>query len=981
MWHQDQSVYREKFQDEIGVFFDETFFPKLRAKPGDYSDSIQEAIDYLVKEWGYGILYIPEGEYPITKTIFIPPSVRLIGFGEKRPKFILPENTKGFDGTTETISDPSAMFRGGYPGAKYMFWFIGDKDTKAEEKRDADAATFYSAISNIDFEIKDGNPGGVCIRAHFAQHGFISHCSFYLGNGLAGIFDVGNEMEDLSFYGGQYGILCRNCSPGWPYVLLDSHFEGQMRASVRTSRNGFTGFRLVIKNTPKAFDILYPGQWEKLYLEDCIFENISDTGITFDRDDNAMTQVNITRLYCKNVPKLIHKLVSGQEVLCSEEVYLVKEYTHGYCLEEGSVAGETEIRIFEGLKEFPPSIDSNIPSLPPMNQWISVKDYGAVGDGYTDDTAAIRKAIESEPILYFPQGMYRITDTIEVSKDITMIGMSPITTQILLLDDEEAFSGFGTPKALVETKPGTNVIFNGIGIDTAGKNPRASGIIWQSSKDSYCNDVKFLGGHGGMFRDGRNAYAYLYNPSRTADYNPDRIWDFQYASLWVTNQGGGTFKDIWSASPYAEAGIVITETSTPGNMYCVSLEHHVRHEMKIYQVANWNFYGFQTEEEKAEGMECQPIEITRCENLLFANLFMFRVVAVDKPYESVIRVWNSKNIVIKNAHNYAQMQFAFNLIMKNPVTGFMAKAPEYAKITYTGNTGFTKPTERDGIWKVICEGMTYASGAAIDKHGNIAFCDKPNKKIYMYYAKEARLEPIMDIHFIPSCLAFDEMGNLLVAVDYTALKKTVPGQGFLHYDRNEFHPFFSWFYKRSEKVYTFDIEHPYTSMTEILQTPNDMTQNMQVFRPGHSSYFGVLPAIMEKPLTSLYVGLDGKTALEGSVDLARSIMLKPVIPGKSFYITEDDTHLTYSFKAGQNGNLAGGELVAPKGAFGSFEDRQGIVWIVEDYLYGYKDGKVLYQCDIPAEAYMIVGYEDTVYLFGREKIYQSTVSQISQIKK
>lgn len=60
----------------------------------------------------------------------------------------------------------------------------------------------------------------------------------------------------------------------------------------------------------------------------------------------------------------------------------------------------------------------------PFPSWANVKtEFGAVGDGKADDTAAIRKALESvrskdspKKVLYFPAGTYRITDTVKLMR-------------------------------------------------------------------------------------------------------------------------------------------------------------------------------------------------------------------------------------------------------------------------------------------------------------------------------------------------------------------------------------------------------------------------------------------------------------------------------------------------------------------------------------------------------------------------------------
>ena len=49
----------------------------------DVSDALQAAINQVKKEKNFGILFIPEGKYKISKTIYVPGSIRLIGYGKK----------------------------------------------------------------------------------------------------------------------------------------------------------------------------------------------------------------------------------------------------------------------------------------------------------------------------------------------------------------------------------------------------------------------------------------------------------------------------------------------------------------------------------------------------------------------------------------------------------------------------------------------------------------------------------------------------------------------------------------------------------------------------------------------------------------------------------------------------------------------------------------------------------------------------------
>ena len=81
------SQYSQAFCDPQAYHFTADFYPALRDPELDVSDTLQEAIFELKRERGFGVLYIPERIYYMTKTVYIPKAIRLIGYGENRPRF------------------------------------------------------------------------------------------------------------------------------------------------------------------------------------------------------------------------------------------------------------------------------------------------------------------------------------------------------------------------------------------------------------------------------------------------------------------------------------------------------------------------------------------------------------------------------------------------------------------------------------------------------------------------------------------------------------------------------------------------------------------------------------------------------------------------------------------------------------------------------------------------------------------------------
>ena len=140
------------------------------------------------------------------------------------------------------------------------------------------------------------------------------------------------------------------------------------------------------------------------------------------------------------------------------------------------------------------------------------------------------------------------------------------------------------------------------------------------------NDVRFLGGHGTPKPDGSRENPY--NNNHTADPDPNRRWDSQYPSLWVTDGGGGTFLDLWTPSTFAQAGMLVSDTETEGRVYQMSSEHHVRHEVQVRNAAHWRFYALQTEAERGESGFDLPLEIDSSRDITVANFHVYRVISM-----------------------------------------------------------------------------------------------------------------------------------------------------------------------------------------------------------------------------------------------------------------------------------------------------------------------------------------------------------------
>jgi hypothetical protein len=738
----------------------------------DASAALQAAIDAAENKGAGGVVFVPSGRYRVTRTIMVWPGVRVIGAGATRPVLVLAPNSPGFQTGVKNMVIFAGRGRAGAGAFKVPFPPPGSVPFD-ETIADANSGTFYSAMSNIDVEIGAGNPAAAAIRQHGAQHSFLSHMDFDLGGAFAGVYMVGNLGADLHFRGGRYGIVTEKTSPAWQYTLLDSSFDGQRDAGIREHEAQLTLVNVAFRNAPVGVEI-DKGYGDWLFGKDVRFENIASAGVIVSNENNAFTQIGFQNALAGRTPVFVRFRDSGRAI-GQAGAYRVRDFSYGLTLSTPGATGKyATLYGISTLPRLPAPAAPAVRALPPTSEWTNVRDLGAKGDGKTDDAAALQAAIASHRVLYFPSGFYSVSDTLKLRPDTVLIGLHPGNTQIWLPDGTPAFQGVGTARALVEAPQGGNNIVSGIGLATNGINARATALLWQAGANSLVDDVKIQGGHGTTLPD-LSRYE-PYNDTHSADRDPRKRWDAQYPSIWVTNGGGGSFVDLWSPSTWATAGFAVSDTRTPGHIYQVSTEHHVRTEFSFDRVENWELLATQTEEEAGESQDAVSLDIRNSRNLLIANHHAYRVTRSVKPARMAIRLENVSDLRFRNLHVNGESGFAtcdangcatylraskypFENAVVDVTHGIDVREREFAALDVPA-APVRLPVQGQPVTK-IADGFWSISGAAIDSAGTLYFVDRKFQRIYRW-SEAGGIAIERDQALDPVNLAFDKSGNLVV---------------------------------------------------------------------------------------------------------------------------------------------------------------------------------------------------------------------------
>lgn len=144
---------------------------------------------------------------------------------------------------------------------------------------------------------------------------------------------------------------------------------------------------------------------------------------------------------------------------------------------------------------------------------VNVRDFGAKGDGTTDDTAALQTALARYPsgnkIIYLPNGTYLISDTLrwpegasggQFMKRTILQGQSRDGAVLKLKDNCVGYGDPAQPKSLLYTGRAPAQRFrNGIRsltVDTGRGNPGAIGVQYIANNQGGIHDLRIRAGEG-----------------------------------------------------------------------------------------------------------------------------------------------------------------------------------------------------------------------------------------------------------------------------------------------------------------------------------------------------------------------------------------------------------------------------------------------------------------------------------------------------
>ncbi len=377
----------------------------------DDTAAFQDAFDFIKNQFVAStsnsyIIYVPNGTYRITATLIYRGSVvsgldlnnvRIVGQSRAGVTFKLDNNLAAFQSATS----PAPLLAFQHPSTTFN-----------------NIAT-SNLCENITLNTGSGNPGAAAIHFQGANSARMSNVTITSadGGGRCGVWlktgSVQAYLKDITINGFQYGILsvpnAENDS-AWEHVSMNN----QTLAGIYIQGGGISMRDLDFnQSTAHVPAVQFTATGGSCVLLDSHLNGGSSTNpavvITSPKQDFFARNVSVSgytvAVQNQGVTAVAAPYVSEYVALPTTTLFTVPDM-HSFALpvEDTPIVGwETN-----------------------MGNWVNVHDFGATGNGTTDDTAAIQAAFNSagtngQTSVYFPGLSYLISSAITIPASVNRV--------------------------------------------------------------------------------------------------------------------------------------------------------------------------------------------------------------------------------------------------------------------------------------------------------------------------------------------------------------------------------------------------------------------------------------------------------------------------------------------------------------------------------------------------------------------------------
>lgn len=404
------------------------------------------------------IVYFPPGTYRVSSAIPMPLGTQVIGDASNPPTLLATPNFIGLGVLT------ASMYTG------------GGKDA---DKWRVNTANSFRQIRNVKIDITQARPNSSTAGLHYqtAQATSLQNVEIIAlpGTTQLGIFaenGSGGLISDVTFRGGKFGLYAGEqqfTAQRLKFIGCDTGVQvirgwGWVWKSITMTDVG-VGFRLVPEPESTA------NKQEKLLTRNVGSASFLDSTFTSVQtailiagpgkgSSTGSTGVAVENVKFEGVSKAVAD-TSGDTLLAASGVVKHWALGHVYREEDSNFSMGCKVSPFPRHKGL---LDENYTYFErakpqyewrPIDDFVHVRDFGARGDGVTDDTAAFQDALYSSQgsILVVDAGSYIITSTITVPIGSKIVG----ETWPELVASGPYFSNADRPKVMVQVANEGNV--------------------------------------------------------------------------------------------------------------------------------------------------------------------------------------------------------------------------------------------------------------------------------------------------------------------------------------------------------------------------------------------------------------------------------------------------------------------------------------------------------------------------------------------